>query len=147
MRRVLEQIVTTLLLLSVLPAFAENSTQIPGHTIHHNAITTAFLSPEVASSYGIVRSKYRGLMNISIIKTAAGTTGTAVEADIQARWQNIIGKNQAIPLRKVTEGKAIYYIGEFPIVDGEKLHFFLDVKPDGVDRSYKAELSQEFYID
>jgi len=142
---------TTLLLGWILTlsfsALAENSTPIPGYTIHHNAIATAILTPEIASSYGIIRSKYRGLLNISIIKTVPGTTGTPVTADVTARWRNLIGRNQGISLRKITEGEAIYYIGEFPIVDGEKLHFNLQVKPIDQQNTYKAQLSQEFYID
>lgn len=148
MPKTLKSLSTLILLLLVSSiSLAENSTQIPGYKIHHNAIATAILTPEIARSYGIVRSKYRGLINISIIKTVAGTTGMPVEAVVTARWRNLIGRNQAISLRKVTEGSAIYYIGEFPIVNGENLIFNLEVKPMGQPKFYKAELSQEFYID
>ncbi len=147
MHRLLKPLYVTCLLLLPFSTSAENSTQIPGHSIHHNAIATALLQPEIASSYGIVRSKYRGLLNISVIKSVPGTTGTAVTADVKANWRNLAGKIQSIKLRKVEEGNAIYYIGEFPIVHGEPLRFDLEVKPKGQSQYYKAQLNQEFYID
>jgi hypothetical protein len=50
-------------------------------------------------------------------------------------------------MRKVTEGDAIYFIGEFKIADQETLNFHLQVKPKGETRFHKAELKQDFYID
>jgi hypothetical protein len=135
-----------LLLLSVT-AQAENSTRFNGFTIHHNAIPTAILTPEVASSYKITRSKYRGLLNVSVIKDIPETTGMPVTAKVSAYAINLIGKRHEISLREIWEGTAIYYIGDFPIVDREMLTFTLEVTPEGSERSTKATLKQEFYID
>ena len=67
-------------LLPPLSALAENSTTAGGFTIHHNAFTTSTLTPEVAKAYGIQRSKFRGMLNVSVIKEKEGTTGTSVPA-------------------------------------------------------------------
>ena len=53
--------------------WAENSTSVPGFTIHHNAIPSASLEPSIARQYGIQRSKYRGMLNVSVIKTVEGS--------------------------------------------------------------------------
>lgn len=138
------------LLLGLLLSFiaqAENSTKTPGYTIHHNAIPTAILTPEIASSYGITRSKYRGLLNISVIKDVPGTTGKAVPATVEAYTFNLIGQIYNIKLRRVEEGEAIYYIGDFPIVDAETLKIRLEVRPEGAARSVKTEISQQFFVD
>lgn len=138
------------LLLSLLfatSAVAENSTSFNGYTIHHNAIPTAMLTPEVASSYKIIRSKYRGLLNVSIIKDVPGTTGEPVTARVSAYATNLIGRRHDISLREIREGKAIYYIGDFPIVDGEMLTFTLNVTPEGSEQSTTTTLKQDFYID
>ncbi|MEW8047772.1 MAG: DUF4426 domain-containing protein [Candidatus Thiodiazotropha sp.] len=50
-------------------------------------------------------------------------------------------------MRKITEGDAVYYIGEFRIADQEKLNFEIQVQPKGETRYYTAKLSQEFFID
>ncbi|MCW8943838.1 MAG: DUF4426 domain-containing protein [Sedimenticola sp.] len=136
-----------LLLLVTATAVAENSTQFNGFTIHHNAIPTALLTPEVASNYKITRSKYRGLLNVSIIRNVPGTTGEPVTARVSAYAINLIGRRHAISLKEIREGDAIYYIGDFPIVDGETLTFTLEVTPEGSQRTGKASLKQEFYID
>jgi hypothetical protein len=148
----MKPITTTRLLLLVLLLFsfsviAENSTSIPGYTIHHNAIPTASLDPAIASQYGIQRSKYRGMLNVSVIKDVPGSTGKSVDAIVMANATNIRGQLISIPMRKVTEGDAIYFIGEFRIADQETLNFHLQVKPKGETRFYKAELKQEFFID
>jgi hypothetical protein len=127
--------------------WAENSTAIPGFTIHHNAIPSATLAPDIARQYGIQRSKYRGMLNVSVIKSVEGTTGESSEAVVLAKANNIRGQLISIPMRKITEGDAIYYIGEFRIADQETLNFEIQVKPKGETRYYTAKLSQEFFID
>lgn len=130
-----------------LSAWAENSTAIPGYTIHHNAIPTATLDPAIAKQYRIQRSKYRGMINVSVIKTEQGTTGTSTPAVILAKATNIRGQLISIPMRQVLEADAIYYIGEFRIADQETLNFDLQVQPQGESRFYKAKLTQQFFID
>ncbi|MET0063051.1 MAG: DUF4426 domain-containing protein [Candidatus Thiodiazotropha endolucinida] len=127
--------------------WAENSTAIPGFTIHHNAIPSALLEPSIARQYGIQRSKYRGMLNVSVIKSVEGTTGESSEAVVLAKANNIRGQLISIPMRKITEGDAVYYIGEFRIADQEKLNFEIQVQPKGETRYYTAKLSQEFFID
>ena len=135
------------LLLFVCSAWAENSTSVPGYTIHHNAIPTATLDPAIAMQYGIQRSKYRGMLNVSVLKDEPDTTGKAVDAIVMAKATNIRGQLISIPMRRVDEGDAIYFIGEFRIADQETLNFELKVKPRGETRFYKANLSQQFFID
>ncbi len=143
--------ITRLILLAFMllsySVWAENSTSIPGYTIHHNAIPSATLDPAIAKQYRIQRSKYRGMLNVSVIKETPETTGKPVEAIIMAKATNIRGQLISIPMRKVTEGEAIYYIGEFRIADQETLNFELQVKPRGETRFHKAKLSQQFFID
>jgi hypothetical protein len=133
--------------LTASPTWAENSTEIPGHTIHHNAIPSASLDPAIAKQYGIQRSKYRGMLNVSVIKTVPGTTGQSTAAVVLAKATNIRGQMISIPMRQVEEGEAIYYIGEFRIADQETLNFDLKVQPRGETRFYSAKLSQQFFID
>ncbi|MBT2969539.1 MAG: orotate phosphoribosyltransferase [gamma proteobacterium symbiont of Ctena orbiculata] len=135
------------LLLTTMVSWAENSTSVPGFTIHHNAIPSASLEPAIARQYGIQRSKYRGMLNVSVIKSVEGTTGRSSEAVILAKANNIRGQLISIPMRKIIEGDAIYYIGEFRIADQETLNFEIQVQPKGETRYYSAKLSQDFYID
>ncbi|MEN8166105.1 MAG: DUF4426 domain-containing protein [Pseudomonadota bacterium] len=141
------RLILLLFMLLSYSAWAENSTSIPGYTIHHNAIPSATLDPAIAKQYRIQRSKYRGMLNVSVIKEIPETTGKSVEAIVMAKATNIRGQLISIPMRKVTESEAIYYIGEFRIADQETLNFELQVKPRGETRFHKAKLSQQFFID
>jgi hypothetical protein len=126
-------------------ALAENSTKVPGFTIHHNAITTDQLAPDVARSYGIQRSRNRGLLNVSVVKDAPGATGTPVTATVKATSRNLQGLIREIAMREVRDGTAVYYLGEFPVEHAETLNFAVQVRPEGGTTSYTAELSQEFF--
>jgi len=127
------------------PALAENSTKVPGYTIHHNALTTDQLAPDVARRYGIQRSRNRGLLNVSVIKDAPGTTGTPVAATVKATSRNLQGLIREVDMRETRDGTAVYYLGEFPVEHQETLSFTLQVRPQGETSSYAAELSQQFF--
>jgi hypothetical protein len=144
---ILSQLLVLLFLCLSTQTWADNSTSIPGFTIHHNAIPSASLDPAIANQYGIQRSKYRGMLNVSVIKEIPDTTGQSVEAAVTANASNIRGQMISIPMRKVTDGEAIYYIGEFRITHQETLNFDIEVKPTGESRFYNAKLSQQFFID
>lgn len=131
--------------LAVASVAADESTKVPGYTIHHNALGTSLLAPEVARSYGIQRSTNRGLLNVSVIKDVPGTTGKAVTAGVRATSKDIRGTIREIAMREVREGEAVYYLGEFPVEHAETLSFTVDVRPQGEAASYTATLSQEFY--
>ena len=120
-----------------MPALAENATQVPGYTIHHNALTTDSLSPQVAKAYDIQRSKNRGMLNVSVIKAQPGSTGRSVRAKIKATATNLTGQTRDIPLREVHDGDAIYYIGDFRVAD--------QVAPNGDSKAYGARLTQQFF--
>jgi hypothetical protein len=135
------------ILLLTTAAGAENSTKVPGYTIHHNALTTDSLSADVASTYDIRRSKNRAMLNVSVIKDVPGTTGEPVAAEVKAVARNLIGQTRDIPLREIREGAAVYYIGDFLVSHRDNLTFELSVQPADSDQAYTARLTQEFFTD
>jgi len=136
-----------LLLVAAQGTVAENSTAVGGYVIHHNALSTDNLSPQVASAYNIRRSKERAMLNISVIRGEQGKLGQPVAAQVKATARNLIGQQRDIPLREIREGGAIYYIGDFAVANKEKLDFFLEVTPVGENTPLKARMAQEFYTD
>lgn len=129
-----------------LQLLAENSTRVPGYVIHHNAFTTDTLAPEVARSYGLQRSKSRGMLNVSVIKEVPGTTGLPVSAKVQVSASNLTGQTREIPMREIHDGNSYYYIGDFRVADQETLSFTLEVTPQGEAKPFPAQLSQQFFI-
>lgn len=147
MKPIISLLTLVLLLAATGPIQAENSTHADGYVVHHNAFKADFLSPDIATQYGIQRSKYRGVLNVSVIREEAGTTGVPVAADIEVTASDLTGRLIDIELRQVREQEAIYYIDDFPVVDGERVRFRVEVTPEGADRVIDARFEQEFYVD
>ena len=128
-------------------AAAENATRVPGYTIHHSAMTTDTLSPQVAKAYNIQPSKNRGMLTVSVIKENEGTTGTSVKARITAFASNLTGQSRVIELREVMDAGAVYYLADFRVTHQETMDFKLEVQPEGESASYPAILRQQFYTE
>lgn len=147
MSKALFAALAALLIVASPGASADNSTAVGGYVIHHNALTTDNLSPQIASAYGIQRSKERAMLNVSVIRGERGKLGTPVQAQVSAVARNLIGQQRRIDLREVREGDAIYYIGDFAVANREKLDIFLEVTPAGEHAPLKARMQQEFFTD
>ncbi len=136
-----------ILMAAATSAGAENSTAGNGYTVHHNALKSDFLTPAIAKAYGIQRSKFQGLVNISVIKDKPGAEGSSVKAKITIEALALSGVPKDITLKEIVEDNAIYYIGDFPVIDREIVNFTIEVTPEGEDRPIHARFSQQFYID
>ena len=75
MRDRMKRLLAAGLLALALPvaALAENSTLVGGYTIHHNAMTTDTLTPQIAQMYDIQRSANRGMISVTVLGCLAAT--------------------------------------------------------------------------
>ncbi|RME35123.1 MAG: DUF4426 domain-containing protein [Gammaproteobacteria bacterium] len=144
MRRIM---LAWLLTLFSLPVVAEQSVEFGDYTIHYNAFPTTILPAEVARGYGITRSKSRGLLNVTVLKKVLGTSSRPVEATLRVTAVNLTGQVREIPMRKVEEENAIYYLGEFVVRNEETLRFTVEVLPEHQGPGTKVEFSQQFFTD
>ena len=134
-----------MMLMLPLSALAENSTRTGGYTIHHNALTTDSLPVQVATAYGIQRSRSRALLNVAVVRDEPGTMGTPVHAQIRAVTKNLFGQIRPVEMREIVEDKAIYYIADFPVSHREVLLFEFEILPAGARYPLRANMRQEFY--
>lgn len=121
---------------------AASEADIGNHVVHFSAQSTDQLPPEVARAYGIVRSKNRAMLNLSILKEG---TITAVTADITVRTVNLAGQLKNVTMRKIQEGDAIYYIGETGIANRETLIFNVSITPEGATEASDVSFTRQFY--
>ncbi len=135
------------LLLPASHVAAEQFSEVGDYIIHYNAITTDILSPEIASTYDIRRSKSQAMLNIAVLKKTDDGLGEPVEADIEVLAANLNGQQKAVSVRLVSEQNARYYIGQLGIAHMETLRFNLSVKPSGSDETFEVTFSQQFYVD
>ena len=133
-----------LLLMSLclsLPALAEQKQSYGDLDVHYSAFNSGFLQPEVAAATGLVRSKSQGVVNVAVLKA-----GTASSAKVSGTVKNLLGQSTALSFKEVKEGKAIYYLAQFPFEQRETLRFTLNVTAaEGVPHSF--DFNQEFFPD
>lgn len=128
-------------------ALAENSQDFGDYVVHYNALTTDFLSPEVARHYDITRSKNRAMLNITVLKKDLGLAAQPVRAAVSARAVNLNQQVKPLSMREVDDGNAIYYIAEFSVDHGETLDFDVQVEPADSGRQMNVRFRQQFFVD
>jgi len=112
--------------------------------IHYMAIGSTFFTPEIAKAYGITRSRYNGLVNISVLdNTKVGNPAKAISITGQAK--NNLGQFKKLEFTEVKEGDAIYYLAQVSYNNEETLHFTLEIN-DGKEQQ-TLTFSQKFYVD
>ncbi len=128
--------------------FTENSKTENGYEVHYNALSSSFLSPEIAKNYHIPRSKTRGFINIAVLKLNGDKLSTPVEAMIKVDARNFYGQKKSVELKKIAENDgAIYYISTFPVSSRESIKFKLEVVPQGSTKAIEISFDQEFFTD
>ncbi|MGF1689137.1 DUF4426 domain-containing protein [Photobacterium japonica] len=131
-------------LLLTLPAYAEQFEKIAALEVHYSSFPSTFLTPDIAQQYNIQRSRYNGVVNITVIDTAqAGKP--AVAAVISGKAKNLIGQEKKLSFREIREGNAIYYIAEIKHANEERFTFTIDVSQQGTNGT--LDFQQTFYVD
>jgi len=133
--------ISVILLLSTT-AHAEQKQTLGEWDVHYMVVNTPFLTPEVAASYGIVRSKFNALVNISVLDSK---TGEAQRVSVTGTARNLLGNSRPLTFKKVEEGEAIYYLAVVPFRDRETFRFELDVQRGNTQQTLKFQ--QKMYVD
>lgn len=143
------QTVTSVFILALsllLPtsAHAENMKKLGTMDVHYIAIGSTFFTPSIAKAYGITRSRYNGLVNISVLDNSQkGHPAKAVS--LLGKAKNNLGQTKPLEFTEVKEGDAIYYLAQVSYHNEETLHFDITIN-DGKQKQ-KLTFSQTFYID
>ena len=124
---------------------AATSQVFGNYTVHYNAFNSDVLQPSMAEAYGIVRSKNRGMLSISIIKKGSEPTGTAVRAQVTASASNLTGQFRKFKIREIKEQNSVYYMSAFHVAHEEMLDFVLHILPEGETQAYTVKFRQQFY--
>ena len=124
--------------------YAENMKKLGDMNVHYMAIGSTFFTPEIAKAYGITRSRYNGLVNISVLDNSQkGSPAKAVS--IMGSAKNNLGQVKSLAFQEVKEGNAIYYLVQVSYRNEETLHFDLIIN-DGKQKQ-QLKFSQIFYTD
>lgn len=117
------------------------------YVIYVNALLTDQLTPDIAREYGIVRSKSRAMLTISVHKKQPEALPMAVTGDLHVTAVNLTGQIKNVLMRDIVEEDAIYYIGELEVNDGETLIYTVDVTPAGAEEGLSLRYQKQFFVD
>jgi len=133
-----------------MPAQALDETfkDFGNYEVHYNALRTDELTPDVARAYGIQRASNRVMLNVTVLrKEAEHAPRKPVEANVAVDAYNLNGQLKDMDMRRVSEGEAIYSIGEVTISGTEILVFDINVTPQGESAPFNVKLKREFVAD
>ena len=126
-------------------AFAEQKQKVGNYDIHYIALSSTFLTPSIAKSYGIKRSSYSGILNISVLDTSVDGN-PAVPVEITGIANNLLDARVELKFREIREGDSIYYIAEVPYRDDQEINFNVAVK-HGSKLNTQLKFKQKFYVE
>jgi hypothetical protein len=124
--------------------FAENMKKLGSMQVHYMAINATFLTPKVAKAYDIERSRFNGLINISVLNDTKPST-PAKAVTIQGTARNDIGQIKTLEFDEVKEGDAIYYLAQVNYTNEETFYFDITIS-DGKE-THQLKFKQKFYVD
>lgn len=117
------------------------------YELHYNALRTDQLMAEVARTYGIERSRNKVMLNVSVLHKPTGSAATASDAEIKVNAHNLNGQVKDLQVRRISEGPAIYYIGDVSISGAETLVFQISATPANSTTPLEASFTREFFAD
>lgn len=123
-------------------ALAEQKETLGKWDVHYIAFNSTFITPDIAKHYSIVRSKYNGVINISVLNK---TDQKAQSAVLTGTARNLLGVSKNLTFKEVSEGDAIYYIAVLPFSDQETFRITVNIN-DGTDQQV-LKFQHKFYAE
>jgi len=117
------------------------------YTVHYSLLNSSFIQPEIATQYGIKRSKNIALLNISVLRKETSDKDTPVISNIFGHGKNLLGQLKELSFKEIKEVNAIYYIATFPINNGERLSFDLQVQPNKKGKLIPIVFKEQVFVD
>ena len=146
MKKVISKLVTIVFLAVAFIASvnAENMKKMDDINVHYIALGSTFLTPEIAKAYGIERSRYKGLINISVLDNTQASHPSKM-VNISGRARNDVGQIKSLDFMEVKEGDAIYYLAQVSYTNEETIYFDINITDKG--KQHNLKFTQKFYVD
>ncbi|KPU59166.1 DUF4426 domain-containing protein [Pseudomonas fluorescens] len=107
-------------------------------TVHYNTFNSTYLTPDIAKSAELIRSKNQGVINISVLKE-----GKPLMAQVSGSVKDLTSQTVPLKFKQITEQGAIYYIAQYP-VDQQEVRTF-DIKVQTGDKTNTISFQQELF--
>ena|SRR5690554_4105720 len=93
--------------------------------VHYSAFASAFLQPEVAQAYNLVRSRAQAIISISVLDSEHKTSQRVAMSGYAL---NTLGQRKELNFRRITEGDALYYLSSIQHGNDDKYRFFITIR-------------------
>ncbi|MHC8312277.1 DUF4426 domain-containing protein [Pseudomonas sp. GT1P32] len=107
-------------------------------TVHYNTFNSTFLTPDIAKSAELIRSKNQGVINVSVIKD-----GKPLISDVSGTVKDLTSQSVPLKFKQITEQGAVYYIAQYP-VDQQEIRTF-EIKVQTGDKINTINFNQELF--
>ena len=134
-----------LLFAFVATAHAQQSERFGPYELHYSVLNSTFITPEVASQYGLTRGKKKGLINLAVREhVEVGTEGRPML--LKAKTWDLTQRTDFLEFKEVREGDAIYYIAQFDFINEEWRFFEVYFRPEGGNETYTFKFKHQLYV-
>jgi len=107
-------------------------------TVHYNTFNSTYLTPDIAKSAELIRSKTQGVINISVIKD-----GKPQMAQVSGLVKDLTSQSVPLTFKQITEQGAVYYIAQYPVPQQETRTF--EIKVQTGDKINTINFNQELF--
>ncbi|KWV75653.1 DUF4426 domain-containing protein [Pseudomonas paracarnis] len=107
-------------------------------TVHYNTFTSSFLPAETAQKVGVVRSKEKGLINVTVIKGVSPVT-----AQVTGTVKDLGGKSEILTFKQIEEKSGISYLAPYSVTQREYKTFTINVETGG--KAHGFQFNQELF--
>jgi len=121
-----------------MPSTSKRQKEFGDITVHYNTFTSSFLQPDTAQAVGVVRSKNKGLINVTVIKGV-----TPVAAQVTGTIKDLSGRSEILTFKQITEKGAIYYLAPYNVPQQEVRVFTINVETGG--KAHGFQFNQELF--
>lgn len=115
--------------------------------IHYSAVRTTLLTPEVATRFGIRRSRNQALLVLNAQRDEGGPLPKPIPATATGYATTLLGHRQNLKLTPKREGDVHYVLATFETLNGEYITLDLQVTPEGHSKPIPVRWQQQFYND
>ena len=126
-------------------AYAQQSERFGRYELHYNVVNSTFISPQIASEYGIVRGDDRAFINIAVREHRQDGTATTIEVDLVGESWDLTGRRTVFDFIDIREGDARYYIGEFEFLNREWRHFEVSFTAPESGETHSFRFKRQMY--
>jgi hypothetical protein len=116
------------------------------YEVHYSVFASDFLQPPIAQANGVVRAADRAVLTVAVrLRDGSGGSST-VAATLTGSRSDLVHRKELV-FQEIREDGAVYYITDFPFLNGETHQLSVDIRPDGDSATLSLRFPTTLYID